>query len=292
MSRHVTVAATQMSVTWDRQAALEKADALVREAHARGAQVILLQELFETPYFCQVQQEEHLALATSIDENPAIAHFQKVAAELEVVLPISFYERAGRARFNSLVLIDADGRIRPNRYRKSHIPDGPGYSEKFYFSPGDTGFQVWDTRYGRIGLGICWDQWFPETARSLALKGAELIFFPTAIGSEPYDSSIDSRDHWQRTQQGHAAANVTPVIVSNRVGTEEQGGSSITFYGSSFIADSSGEKVAELDRQEEGVIVQTFDLDEVEAMRTGWGVFRDRRPELYDTLLTLDGGCD
>lgn len=292
MSRHVTVAATQMSVTWDRQAALEKADALVREAHARGAQVILLQELFETPYFCQVQQEEHLALATSIDENPAIAHFQKVAAELEVVLPISFYERAGRARFNSLVLIDADGRIRPNRYRKSHIPDGPGYSEKFYFSPGDTGFQVWDTRYGRIGLGICWDQWFPETARSLALKGAELIFFPTAIGSEPYDSSIDSRDHWQRTQQGHAAANVTPVIVSNRVGAEEQGGSSITFYGSSFIADPSGEKVAELDRQEEGVIVQTFDLDEVEARRTGWGVFRDRRPELYGSLLTLDGECD
>lgn len=285
----VTVAATQMSVGHNRSETLAKAEALVREAHRQGAQVILLQELFETPYFCQKQKEEYLQLAMPLAENPAIARFREVAAELQVVLPISVYEKAGQARFNTVVMIDADGQVLPNRYRKSHIPDGPGYSEKFYFSPGDTGFQVWDTRYGRIGLGICWDQWFPETARALALMGAELILYPTAIGSEPHDASIDSRGHWQRTQQGHAAANITPVIVSNRVGTENEEDFSITFYGSSFIADPTGAKVAELGSNEEGVIMQTFNLDEIDAMRSAWGVFRDRRPELYDRLLTLDG---
>ncbi|ODC03793.1 N-carbamoylputrescine amidase [Terasakiispira papahanaumokuakeensis] len=285
----VTVAATQMSVGHNRSETLAKAEALVREAHRQGAQVILLQELFETPYFCQKQKDEYLQLAMPLTDNPAIARFREVAAELQVVLPICVYEKAGQSRFNTVVMIDADGQVKPNRYRKSHIPDGPGYSEKFYFSPGDTGFQVWDTRYGRIGLGICWDQWFPETARSLALMGAELILYPTAIGSEPHDSSIDSCGHWQRTQQGHAAANITPVIVSNRVGVEKEDEFSINFYGSSFIADPTGAKVAELNSTEEGVLIHTFDLDEIDQMRSAWGVFRDRRPELYDRLLTLDG---
>lgn len=285
----VTVAATQMSVGHNRSETLAKAEALVREAHRQGAQVILLQELFETPYFCQKQKDEYLQLAMPLTDNPAIARFREVAAELQVVLPICVYEKAGQSRFNTVVMIDADGQVKPNRYRKSHIPDGPGYSEKFYFSPGDTGFQVWDTRYGRIGLGICWDQWFPETARSLALMGAELILYPTAIGSEPHDSSIDSCGHWQRTQQGHAAANITPVIVSNRVGVEKEDELSINFYGSSFIAGPTGAKVAELNSTEEGVLIHTFDLDEIDQMRSAWGVFRDRRPELYDRLLTLDG---
>lgn len=285
----VTVAATQMSVGHNRSETLAKAEALVREAHRQGAQVILLQELFETPYFCQKQKDEYLQLALPLADNPAIARFREVAAELQVVLPICVYEKAGQSRFNTVVMIDANGQVLPNRYRKSHIPDGPGYSEKFYFSPGDTGFQVWETRYGRIGLGICWDQWFPETARTLALMGAEMILYPTAIGSEPHDANIDSRGHWQRTQQGHAAANITPVIVSNRVGVEKEDDFSINFYGSSFIADPTGAKVAELNSSEEGVIVHTFDLDKIDQMRSAWGVFRDRRPELYDRLLTLDG---
>ncbi|KEA63152.1 N-carbamoylputrescine amidase [Marinobacterium lacunae] len=289
MSRVVTVAATQMACDNDRLSNIERAEALVRQAHSQGAQIILLQELFETPYFCKKHKAEYLSLATTVDENPAIAHFSRLAAELEVVLPICFYELSGQARFNSVVMIDADGRVLPNLYRKSHIPDGWAYSEKFYFSPGDTGFQVWDTRYARIGLGICWDQWFPETARCLALQGAELIFYPTAIGSEPQDAGLDSRRHWQRTQQGHAAANLTPVIASNRVGTEWEDEVSITFYGSSFIANQHGELVAEADQQSETVLVHSFDLDELARMRRGWGVFRDRRPELYGALATFDG---
>lgn len=291
MSRIVTVAATQMACSWDRAANIANAERLVREAAARGAQVILLQELFETPYFCQKPNPDYLQLATPVEENPAIRHFQKIAAELGVVLPISFYERAGRARFNSIALLDADGQML-GLYRKSHIPDGPGYHEKYYFNPGDTGFKVWQTRYGRIGVAICWDQWFPESARSMVLNGAELLLYPTAIGSEPHDPSIVSRDHWQRVQQGHAGANLTPLIASNRIGREVQEDYHIDFYGSSFIADQFGAKVEELDETEEGVLVHSFDLDRLEHTRSAWGVFRDRRPNLYGAIKTLDGSLE
>jgi len=287
--RPVTVAATQMSCGWDVDANIARAEALVREAAAKGAQIILIQELFERCYFCQKQKESYLAFATLVDENPAIRHFSAVAAELKVVLPISFYERANNAFYNSVAIIDADG-SNLGIYRKTHLPDGPGYSEKFYFTPGDTGFKVWDTAYARIGVGICWDQWFPETARAMALMGAELLFYPTAIGTEPQDHSIDSRDHWHITQQGQAAANLTPYIASNRTGLEAEGEQTITFYGSSFIANELGHKVAQFDRHEEGVLVHTFDLDEVAATRRAWGVFRDRRPDLYSPLMTKDGG--
>jgi len=288
MSRTVTVAATQMACSWDRAANLARAEQLVREAAAGGAQIVLLQELFETPYFCQKPNPDYLQLATPAEDNPAIRHFRKLAAELKVVLPISFFERAGRARFNSVAILDADGEVL-GLYRKSHIPDGPGYHEKYYFSPGDTGFRVWNTRYGRIGVGICWDQWFPECARAMALQGAELLFYPTAIGSEPHDPGILSRDHWQRVQQGHAGANLMPLIASNRTGREEQEDYHIDFYGSSFIADPFGAKLAELNESGEGVLLHSFDLDRLEHLRSAWGVFRDRRPNLYGALKTLDG---
>lgn len=288
MSRIVTVAATQMACSWDRAANLANAEKLVRQAAAQGAQIILLQELFETPYFCQKPNPDYLQLATPVETNAAIAHFQNIARELQVVLPISFFELADRARFNSIAIIDADG-SNLGIYRKSHIPDGPGYHEKYYFNPGDTGFKVWNTRYAKIGVGICWDQWFPECARSMALLGAEILFYPTAIGSEPHDATISSRDHWQRVQQGHAGANLMPLVASKRIGKEEQDGSAITFYGSSFIADPFGEKVEALDETEEGVLVHRFDLDQLEHIRSAWGSFRDRRPNLYGTLKTLDG---
>lgn len=288
MSRTVTVAATQMACSWDRAANLARAEQLVREAAAGGAQIVLLQELFETPYFCQKPNPDYLQLATPAEDNPAIRHFRKLAAELRVVLPISFFERAGQVRFNSVAILDADGEVL-GLYRKSHIPDGPGYHEKYYFSPGDTGFRVWNTRYGRIGVGICWDQWFPECARAMALQGAELLFYPTAIGSEPHDPGILSRDHWQRVQQGHAGANLMPLIASNRTGREEQEDYHIDFYGSSFIADPFGAKLAELNESVEGVLLHSFDLDRLEHLRSAWGVFRDRRPNLYGALKTLDG---
>lgn len=288
MSRVVTVAATQMSCSWDRDANIAKAEKLVREAAGKGANIILIQELFETPYFCQKPNPDYMLLATSVAENPAIKHFQKIAAELQVVLPISFFELAGQARFNSIAVIDADGQLL-GVYRKSHIPDGPGYHEKYYFNPGDTGFKVWQTRYAKIGVAICWDQWFPESARSMALLGAELLFYPTAIGSEPHDPTIISKEHWQRVQQGHAGANVMPLIASNRVGREDQQDYHINFYGGSFIADQFGEKVAEMDGQNEGVITHSFDLDSLQKIRSAWGVFRDRRPNLYHPLATLDG---
>ena len=288
MSRIVSVAITQMACSWDTSTNLAKAEQLVRQAAQQGAQIILLQELFETPYFCKKPNPDYLQLATTVADNPAIAHFQNIAKELKVVLPISFFERAGQARFNSIAIIDADGSVL-GVYRKSHIPDGPGYHEKYYFNPGDTGFKVWQTRYAKIGVGICWDQWFPECARALALQGAELRFYPTAIGSEPHDPTITSAAHWQRVQQGHAGANLIPVIASNRIGSEEQDGYDITFYGVSFIADQFGEKVAELNQTEQGVAVHSFDLDKLEHTRTAWGVFRDRRPNLYGALKTLDG---
>lgn len=285
--RKVVVAATQMSCTWDREATLAKAEKLVREAAAKGANIILLQELFETPYFCQRHDFEYMDLATTPEENPAVKRFQKVAKELDVVIPVSFFERAGNAAFNSIAIIDADGTVL-GKYRKTHIPDGMPYAEKFFFTPGDTGFKVWKTKYGTIGVGICWDQWFPEAARCMALLGAEILFYPTAIGSEPV-LQTDSKPHWQRCMQGHAAANIMPVVASNRIGHEVQKNSEMTFYGSSFIADETGGLVAEADRETEGVITAEFDLDAIAQKRREWGVFRDRRPEMYGTLLTH--GC-
>lgn len=287
--RTVTVAATQMACTWDIPANIERAERLVRTAAAQGANIVLVQELFETPYFCQDQDARFFDLAKPFADNPLIAHFARLAAKLGVVLPVSYFERAGRAHFNSLAVIDADGTVLGN-YRKSHIPDGPGYTEKFYFSPGDTGFRVWPTRFGTIGCGICWDQWFPEAARAMALLGAEILFYPTAIGSEPHDPAIDSAAHWQRVMQGHAAANLMPVVASNRIGTEEgRNGTAITFYGSSFIADQTGGKLTEADRGTESVLTATFDLAAIERQRRAWGLFRDRRPELYGPLSSLDG---
>jgi N-carbamoylputrescine amidase len=287
----VTVAATQMACGWDRAANIARAEHLVRAAAQRGAQIILLQELFETPYFCIDQDAQHFALATTLAENPAVLHFQKVARELRVVLPISFFERANNAYYNTIAAIDADGAVLGS-YRKTHIPNGPGYQEKQFFNPGDTGFKVWQTQYGRIGIGICWDQWFPETARAMALMGAELIFYPTAIGSEPHDSSIDSKNHWQRVMQGHAAANLIPVIASNRIGTEQSltdENLKITFYGSSFICDETGAMLQVADRDSEQILMQGFDLGALAKRRASWGLFRDRRPSQYAILSSSDG---
>ena len=280
--RKVKVAATQMSCSWNREEVLDKAEKLVRKAAAEGANIILLQELFETPYFCQKQKFEYFDLAKPLSENAAVKRFTEVAKELQVV-PISFYEKAGNTAFNTIAIIDADGTIL-GTYRKTHIPDGLPYAEKFYFTPGDTGFKVWKTKYADIGVGICWDQWFPEAARSMALLGAELLFYPTAIGSEP-TLNVDSKSHWQHAMQGHAAANIMPVIASNRIGTETDDESSMTFYGSSFIADQTGTIVEEADRETESVLVHEFDLDAIAQMRREWGVFRDRRPEMYGTLM-------
>lgn len=286
--RMVKVAATQMSCSSNKEENIAKADRLVREAARQGAQIILLQELFETPYFCQKEKSDYYVYATELEQNAAIQHFRKVAKELEVVLPISFYEKKNNARYNSLAVIDADGEVL-GLYRKSHIPDGPGYEEKFYFNPGDTGFKVWKTRYAKIGVGVCWDQWYPEAARCMALMGAELLFYPTAIGSEPQDSSIDSKDHWQMCMLGHAASNLVPVIASDRVGLESDEDSSITFYGSSFIAGPQGNKIVEANRTEETVLVAEFDLDQLEIQRIEWGIFRDRRPDLYKIITSYDG---
>ncbi len=282
--REVKVAATQMACTWNREETLKKADRLVREAAKQGAKIILLQELFETPYFCQKHDFTYMDLCTTLEENPAVNHFKEVAKELDVVIPVSFFERAGNTAFNTIAVIDADGTVL-GKYRKTHIPDGMPYAEKFFFTPGDTGFKVWKTKYVNIGVGICWDQWFPEAARCMALMGAELLLYPTAIGSEPVLQK-DSRPHWQRCMQGHAAANIMPVIASNRIGKEVQGDSEMTFYGSSFIADETGEIVVQADRETEGVITAEFDLDEIAKTRREWGVFRDRRPEMYQVLLT------
>jgi N-carbamoylputrescine amidase len=291
--RLVTVAATQFACSWNLDANLDRAEGLVRQAARDGAQVILLQELFETPYFCIEQDSRHLRLATSVAGNRAVSRMSAVARELGVVLPVSFFEHAGPAYFNSMAMIDADGSV-AGIYRKAHIPNGPGYQEKTYFSPGDTGFKVWNTRFGRIGVGICWDQWFPECARVMALQGAELLLYPTAIGSEPPPAlPVHSRDHWQRTQQGHAAANLIPLVASNRWGLERslQDPESlyIRFYGSSFIADAQGAKVSEAGESEDAVLLAQFDLALLAEQRDNWFVFRDRRPELYGALGSLDG---
>ncbi len=282
----VKVAATQMSISWDIENNIKKADEMIASCAKDGVNIVLLQELFLTPYFCQKEKYEYFDLATEYENNKYLNHFSEIAKKYNVVLPISFFEKSGNCYFNSLAMIDADGTIL-GLYRKSHIPTGECYEEKFYFTPGDTGFKVFNTKFGRVGCGICWDQWFPETARSLALKGAELLFFPTAIGTEPILPK-DSKNHWQNTMCGHAAANIMPVIASNRIGTETEGDSSMTFYGSSFIANEEGEKVKEMDRTTEGFISYSFDLSEIAKKRYSWGVYRDRRIDLYQTLLKTD----
>ncbi len=277
--RMLSFAAIQASFSPDRDANIAKVALLIREAAGRGAQIILPPELFQGPYFCTSQEERWFGEAFAWREHPCVLALRPLAAELGVVLPVSIFERDGPAYYNSLVMIDADGSLL-GCYRKSHIPDGPGYQEKYYFRPGDTGFRVWATRFGRIGTGICWDQWFPEAARAMALQGAEVLLYPTAIGSEPHDASLDTSAPWRRVMQGHAVANVIPVVGSNRVGTEN----GQTYYGTSFIADHRGDILAEFGRTEEGVILASVDLDFIDRHRAAWGFFRDRRPDLYHGL--------
>jgi N-carbamoylputrescine amidase len=284
----ITLAATQFAMSEDRAANLDKAEAMVRRAAKAGADIVLLPELFETPYFCKDQLPEFFDWARPLEGNPMLDRMAALAVELGVVLPVSFFERAQNTYYNSLLMIDADG-SRLGLYRKSHIPDGPGYQEKYYFRPGDTGFKVWQTRFGRVGVAVCWDQWFPEAARSMALQGADFLFYPTAIGSEPQDPTLDSRDHWQRVMQGHAGANLVPLVASNRVGHEIGRPTETTFYGSSFIAGPTGAKLAEADRVEESVLTARFDPELIRRQRDSWGLFRDRRPDLYGALMTGDG---
>ena len=279
MSRTLKVAAIQASYSQDMQANIDKVVSLVREEAAKGAEVILPSELFCDHYFCKVQDETFFNTAYPWHEHPAVTQLSALAAELDVVIPVSIYEKDGPEYYNSIVIIDADGEPL-GVYRKSHIPDGPGYMEKFYFRPGNTGFRVWDTMKGRIGVGICWDQWFPEAARAMALLGADCLFYPTAIGSEPHDATLDTAARWRRAMQGHAVSNVMPVVAANRTGDED----GQHFYGTSFIADHAGEIVSELGRDEEGVITAEFDLDFLDRHRAAWGFFRDRRTELYDVL--------
>ena len=286
--REVTVAATQMACSNETDKNVSNAEKLVRQAASEGAQIILIQELFESQYFCMDQKEELFELSKPFENHPTINKFSKLAKELKVVLPVSFFEKANRAHYNSVAIVDADGSVL-GKYRKSHIPDGPGYQEKFYFNPGDTGFKVWNTKYAKIGVGICWDQWFPEAARSMVLSGAELLLYPTAIGGEPEDDGFDSSDMWQRAMIGHSASNQIPVIASNRIGTEKGIDIENYFYGRSFVTNHVGDKIAEGSRDKEEVLIGKINLSEAETLRNVWGVFRDRRPELYKGLLNLDG---
>lgn len=289
MARPVTLGVVQFACQPEVADNVATAGRLVRAAAAQGANIVLVQELFEGPYFCSEERADEFARARLLEGHPTVGHFQRLAAELGVVVPVSLFERAGQAHFNTTVMIDADGAVL-GAYRKSHIPEGPGYQEKFYFTPGDTGFRVFETRFARVGLGICWDQWFPEAARAMALMGAEMLLYPTAIGSEPADPDLDSRDHWQVTMRGHAGANLMPVAAANRTGRETgPGGTEITFYGSSFIADGTGALVAEAGRDGEAVLTAQFDLDGLARRRAGWGLFRDRRPDLYGVLSGHDG---
>ena len=289
--RNIKVAAIQIQMSRVVEENIAKADKFVREAAKNGAQVILLPELFERQYFCQERRYDYYEYATTVEENPAVIHFTKVAAELGIVMPISFYEKDGNRIFNTIAMLDADGTVM-GIYRKTHIPDDHYYQEKFYFTPGDTGFKVWDTKFGKIGVGICWDQWFPETARSMAILGAEMLLYPTAIGSEPI-LNVDSSGHWRRVMQGHAAANLMPVIAANRIGveevkpSEENGGqkSSLSFYGSSFIADASGEIIVDGSRDKEEILYAEFDLEAIGKDRFSWGLFRDRRPDMYKIIV-------
>jgi len=286
MTRTLSVAAIQTSYGEDTGANIAKTEGFIREAAAKGAQVILPSELFQGPYFCVAQEERWFATAYPWREHPAVTALAPLAGELGVVLPISIFEREGPHYFNSLVMVDADGTLM-GVYRKSHIPDGPGYMEKYYFRPGDTGFKVWNTRFGRVGVGICWDQWYPECARAMTLMGAEVLLYPTAIGSEPHDASLDTAAPWRRAMQGHAVSNVIPVVGANRIGFEPWQGypnGGQQFYGSSFIADHRGDLVAAFGRQDEGVLAHTFDLDFMATHRAAWGFFRDRRTDLYGVL--------
>ena len=286
MTHALTLAVIQAAYGDDLEANVARTEQLIREAAALGAQVILPPELFQGPYFCVRQEERWFATAWPWREHPCVKALAPLAAELRVVLPISIFEREGPHYFNSLVMADADGALL-GVYRKSHIPDGPGYQEKYYFRPGDTGFRVWDTRYGRLGVGICWDQWYPEAARAMALLGAQALLYPTAIGSEPHDPELDTATPWRRAMQGHAVANVIPVAGANRTGFEawpDYPGGGQTFYGSSFLCDHRGDLQAELGRDEEGVAIATFDLDFLDRHRAAWGFFRDRRPDLYGAL--------
>lgn len=281
--RQLIAAAVQISCSDDIEANLEKLERNVREAARRGARLVVLQELFEGVYFCMDEDKRHDARARPLAGHPTVARMSSLARETGTVLPVSLFERDGERLFNTLVMIDADGKVL-GHYRKSHIPNSPGYSEKLYFADGDTGFRVFETAAGKVGAGVCWDQWFPEAARAMVLMGAEVLIYPTAIGSEPSYPGWDSRDHWQRVMQGHAGANLTPVIAANRIGVEKGETSEVTFYGSSFIADHTGAKLAEADRVSESVITAALDLDEIAAARRSWGVFRDRRPDLYHVL--------
>ena len=286
--REVTLAATQMTCSKNNTENIDRAESIIRKAAEMGAQIILIQELFESTYFCMDQKDELFQLSKPFENHPTIERMAMLASELKVVLPISFFEKANRAHYNAIAVINANGEIL-GKYRKSHIPDGPGYQEKFYFNPGDTGFKVWDTAYAKIGIGICWDQWFPEVARIMALKGAEVLLYPTAIGGEPEDDGFDSSDMWQRAMIGHSAANQIPVVASNRIGTEQGQDISNYFYGRSFITNHVGDKIAEASRDKEEILIGKVSLDEAENLRNVWGVFRDRRTDLYSDLLKLDG---
>src|SRR5262245_16613675 len=288
MARKITLGVIQTVLSDDAAKNIKRVGDLVREAASKGADVILPSELFEGHYFCKTQEEKNFARAHAWRESPAVIAMAKLAKELGVVIPVSIFEKAGPAYFNSVVMADADGALL-GVYRKSHIPDGPGYQEKYYFRPGDTGFRVWNTKKGCIGVGICWDQWFPEAARVMALMGAEVLLYPAAIGSEPARPGYDSSGHWQRVMQGHAAANMVPVVASNRVGSEEGESCSLDFYGSSFIADGQGEIVEQAPRAGEAVVTASFDLDGLASDRAAWGLFRDRRPDLYVPILSVDG---
>ncbi|HEV7690984.1 MAG TPA: N-carbamoylputrescine amidase [Hyphomonadaceae bacterium] len=281
MSRKITLAVLQTALTDDATKNIKRVSELVREAAGKGADVILPSELFEGHYFCKTQEESNFARAYEWRSSPAVIAMAKLAKELGVVIPVSIFEKAGPAYYNSLAMVDADGSLL-GVYRKSHIPDGPGYQEKYYFRPGDTGFRVWDTKKGRIGVGICWDQWFPEAARAMALQGADVLLYPTAIGSEPHDTSLDTAARWRKAMLGHAVSNVTPVAAANRVGNE--GGQ--VFYGTSFISDHTGEIMSDLDRKEDGIAIATVDMDEVDRARAAWGFFRDRRTDLYGPLVS------
>ena len=289
--REVILAATQMTCSKNSSENVDKAESIIRKAAGMGAQIILIQELFESTYFCMDQKDELFGLSKPFENHPTLKRMSKLASELEVVLPVSFFEKANRAHYNAIAVINADGNIL-GKYRKSHIPDGPGYQEKFYFNPGDTGFKVWDTAYAKIGIGICWDQWFPEVARIMALKGAEVLLYPTAIGGEPDDDGFDSSDMWQRAMIGHSAANQIPVVASNRIGTEQGEEISNYFYGRSFITNHVGDKIAEAGREKEEVLIGKVNLDEAENLRNVWGVYRDRRTDLYSDLLKLDGSAN
>lgn len=281
--RQVQVAAIQMAMVDSVTDNIKKAESLVRKAAGKGAHIILLPELFMGPYFCQTEDYAHFERATTAENNPGIQHFQKVAKELGVILPISYFERSGNVFYNSIAIIDDQGKV-IGHYRKTHIPTGESYEEKFYFTPGDSGYHVFKTKFGVLGVAICWDQWFPEVARILALKGAEILLYPTAIGSEP-TLPVDSQKHWTNAMVGHAACNLVPVVAANRIGVEKAKKSAMTFYGSSFIANYDGQIVKQMDRTSEGFIDATFDLDALDKTRYSWGVFRDRRPSTYGDIL-------